>query len=179
MKSSSFLVNTLFVIVICGIASAQSGGNYTIRDSTVEGSAHVSSGGTFVSEIRLGQGLAGQSISGQNFAVGGGFYPAPPPLPPLTLPAPPGNLVAAAVSTTQISLTWTDNANNEDGFVIERCVKKNCRSVAEVGQVAANVTTFLESGLMANMQYTYRVRAFNAVGSSANSNLAIGRTLRR
>ena len=34
---------------------------------------------------------------------------------------PPTALVATAVSASQIDLTWSDNAANETGFVIERC----------------------------------------------------------
>ncbi len=36
-------------------------------------------------------------------------------------PAAPSNLTATAASSTQINLTWTDNASSEDGFKIERC----------------------------------------------------------
>src|SRR6266508_2933382 len=36
-------------------------------------------------------------------------------------PAAPSNLAATAVSSSQINLSWTDNATNEDGFQIERC----------------------------------------------------------
>ena len=39
-----------------------------------------------------------------------------------TLPPPtaPGNLAAAAVSSSRIDLTWTDNSSNEQGFKVER-----------------------------------------------------------
>ena len=40
--------------------------------------------------------------------------------PPLTIPIAPSGLVAAALSATQVRLTWTDNSYNEDGFKIER-----------------------------------------------------------
>src|SRR5688572_21538546 len=122
MKPKRCFCNALLICMIGGIAAAQTGGNYAIKDATVEGSAHVSSGGPFVSEVRLGQGLAGQSISGGNFALSGGFYPAPPTLPPpVTPPAAPISLSAAAASPMQINLSWTDNSGNEDGFAIERC----------------------------------------------------------
>ena len=35
-------------------------------------------------------------------------------------PAAPSNLAATAVSSSQINLTWTDNATNEGGFKLER-----------------------------------------------------------
>jgi hypothetical protein len=43
-------------------------------------------------------------------------------------PAAPTNLVATAVSSSQINLTWTDNSNNETGFKIERCIGSGCTS---------------------------------------------------
>ena len=42
------------------------------------------------------------------------------PLAAHAAPKAPTNLVTTAVSTNQINLSWTDNANNETGFKIER-----------------------------------------------------------
>jgi predicted phage tail protein len=95
-----------------------------------------------------------------------------------TVPAAPSNLTATTVSTSQINLSWTDNANNEDGFKIERCQGSSCTNFAQIAQVGANVTTFNNTGLARNTRYRYRVRAFNAVGNSAYSNIATARTLR-
>ena len=36
-------------------------------------------------------------------------------------PAAPTDLVATALSPTQINLAWTDNSDNENGFNILRC----------------------------------------------------------
>src|SRR5687767_5295451 len=43
--------------------------------------------------------------------------PAPTPIPP---PAAPSGLTAAAVSPTQITLSWSDNSVNETSFKVER-----------------------------------------------------------
>jgi len=40
-------------------------------------------------------------------------------------PAAPSGLSATAVAKTQINLSWTDNANNETGFKIERSKRVN------------------------------------------------------
>ncbi|MDQ2856318.1 MAG: fibronectin type III domain-containing protein [Acidobacteriota bacterium] len=95
-----------------------------------------------------------------------------------TAPAAPSNLVATAVSTTQINLSWSDISNNETGFKIERCQGSGCTNFVEIAQTGANATTFSNTGLTRNTRYRYRVRAFNAVGNSAYSNIAAARTLR-
>jgi len=96
-----------------------------------------------------------------------------------TVPAAPSNLVATAVSTSQINLSWTDNANNEQGFKIERCQGNSCTNFVQIAQVAvANTTSYSDTGLASNTRYRYRVRAYNSVGNSAYSNIATARTLR-
>src|SRR6266513_4676206 len=92
-----------------------------------------------------------------------------PPPPPPAAPAAPINLAATVKSATQIDVAWTDESDNEDGFKVESCSGANCTNFAEVGSVAANTTTFSNTGLTAKTEYTYRVKAFNTVGSSAAS----------
>ena len=86
------------------------------------------------------------------------------------IPAAPSNLAANTVSTSRIDLTWKDNANNETGFKIER--KTGTGSFAEIATVKANVTSYSNTGLTNNREYTYRVRAYNTAGNSAYSNEA-------
>jgi hypothetical protein len=102
--------------------------------------------------------------------------PSPTPVPP---PNAPTNLTGNAASTTQIFLSWTDNSNNEDGFSIERCTGNSCTNFAQVGSVGANSTGFPNSGLTKNTWYRYRVRAFNAFGNSAYSNIVQVKTPNR
>jgi predicted phage tail protein len=106
--------------------------------------------------------------------IGSFKYPGcggPPPTPTPT-PAAPTNLTATAVSSSQINLAWTDNANNETGFKIERCQGPGCSNFAQINTVAADVTTFNDTGLSASTSYSYRVRATNLGGDSAYSNTA-------
>jgi hypothetical protein len=99
--------------------------------------------------------------------------------PTTTVPGTPLNLTAQAVSTSQINLSWNDNSNNEDGFIIERANGSNWTQVGSVGPSYGPYTvTFSNTGLQANKTYTYRVRAFNVIGNSAYSNTASAKTLR-
>jgi len=91
--------------------------------------------------------------------------PAPPPA-----PLAPSNLVATPISASQINLSWSDNSSNETGFEIERCEGSGCTTFNPIGQVGAGATGFSNTGLSGGTTYTYRVRAFNAGGSSDYSN---------
>lgn len=103
---------------------------------------------------------------------------------PQIQPQPPGSpsaLAAVAVGSAQINLTWLDNASNEDGFRIERCAGPGCSAFAEIGTAGVNAASYQDAGLNAGTTYTYRVRAYNAVGmspySSAQSATTQGTTL--
>jgi Tol biopolymer transport system component len=94
-------------------------------------------------------------------------------------PATPANFRVQSVGADSIQLAWTDASNNEDGFAIERCVNKNCTNFVEVARVGANVTAYLDSNLLSNTQYSYRMRSFNGVGLSAYTPVVSAKTLRR
>ena len=94
----------------------------------------------------------------------------------MTPPAAPNNLTASAVSVSQIDLAWADNADNEDGFKIERCTGTGCTDFVQITSVNSNVTTHSDTGLTAGTTYCYRVRAFNAGGDSDYSNGACATT---
>ena len=55
-------------------------------------------------------------------------------------PAAPNGLTAVAVAKNRINLAWVDNANNEDGFAIERSL--NGTSWSQISTVGANTTDY-------------------------------------
>lgn len=86
-------------------------------------------------------------------------------------PAAPSGLTATAASSSAINLAWTDNANNETGFVLERAPTNAFASITTI-PLGANVTGYADTGLAASTTYYYRIRSTNPQGDSANSNTA-------
>jgi subtilisin family serine protease len=87
---------------------------------------------------------------------------------PGSLPDAPSGLGVGALSTSEIALSWADNADDESGFKIER--KTNLAgSYSHIVTVSANVDSYDDTGLSEGTTYYYRVLAFNAAGDSAPS----------
>lgn len=89
-------------------------------------------------------------------------------------PAAPSGLQVAVTGTTQVALTWTDNATSEDGFRIERSL--NGTNFTVIATVGPDVTQFVvtdASGFRANLYpYWFRVAAFTGDTLSPYSNPA-------
>ena len=86
------------------------------------------------------------------------------------IPADPTNAFVT-LATGGIAVSWTDNANNEAGFVVER--SWGTQDFGVIATVAANVTSFTDTAYWIS-GFTYRVRAYNDRGFSA---YAISRTI--
>lgn len=93
-----------------------------------------------------------------------------------SLPAAPSLLSASVLTTTSIQLSWTDNADSETGFLIER-QQSGSSTWTTVTTAAADATSFTDTGLQASTSYAYRVSAVNAAGTSAASNTATASTI--
>ncbi len=78
-----------------------------------------------------------------------------------TAPNPPTNLLANAVSSSRIDLSWSDNSSNESSFRLERSNNGSSDWVA-IAILEANVTSFSDSSLPASSTRFYRVRSSNA-----------------
>jgi len=91
-------------------------------------------------------------------------------------PAAPSNLQGTAArqgSKARITLTWTDNADNETGFEIQRATSLNfAQGLLTVG-VGPNVETFNTGNVSRNTTYYFRVRAVNGSGASGWTNILI------
>lgn len=92
-----------------------------------------------------------------------------------TPPNAPSSLSASAVSFSSIKLTWSDNANNETGFKLERSL--DGQVFTQFATLGTNATSFTDTGLSAGKTYFYRIRAYNGAGDSVYSNTAQATTL--
>ena len=89
----------------------------------------------------------------------------------LAPPNPPTACNAVAQTASKINIYWVDNATNETGFKIERCLGASCTNFVQVAQVGVNATTYSNIGLVANTAYRYRVRSYQTtLGNSTYSN---------
>jgi hypothetical protein len=94
--------------------------------------------------------------------------PPPPPPPPGTVPNAPSNLTAAQMSKSAITLQWSDNSTDETSFVLERSIDGVTYKVRKT--LEANDTGHVDT-VQGAVLYYYRVRAVNAAGTSAYSNV--------
>jgi large repetitive protein len=84
------------------------------------------------------------------------------------LPGVPANLLATGVSTSKITVTWDDVAD-ENFYEVYRSSNNNSNYVL-FATVPANTTSISDSGLFANFINYYKVRAVNNGGTTVFSN---------
>jgi FtsP/CotA-like multicopper oxidase with cupredoxin domain len=86
-------------------------------------------------------------------------------------PAAPTNLTAALEAGPRISLTWTDNATDETGFVVARATDGGTFVPIATPPERNNtgVVTYVDTGVAPGHSYQYRVTAVNGGGSSAET----------
>ena len=94
----------------------------------------------------------------------------------MTVPAAPSGLVASVISSSQINLSWQNNAANAQGVLIEREIGTS-GAWTQIASVAAGTTSYQNTSLAASTAYSYRVRAYNNGGDSAYSLSAAATTL--
>jgi predicted esterase len=82
-----------------------------------------------------------------------------------TTPATPDNISASAVSYDKISITWSDESNNEKGFQVYRSFTSG-GAYKIVFTTDSNVTSYVDSGLTPSTKYFYKINAVNNYGAS-------------
>ena len=95
---------------------------------------------------------------------GSRFYPPSypnvllPPPPPMTPPGGPRGLRATTLNRNTIRLDWTDNSDNETGFMID--------GTGGFFTVRANTSTANAGGLFPETTYCFRVGSYNDYGEA-------------
>lgn len=90
---------------------------------------------------------------------------------PPVAPVAPSELTATAIDSGTIDLEWTDNATNEDGFLVYRAGVAG-GPYTKIATVRPGATAYRDGGLPANTEFFYVVSAYNAGGESSYSNEA-------
>ena len=78
--------------------------------------------------------------------------------------------------TIEVSLSWIDNSDNEDSFVVERCKesgkgKNKVCNFSDLATMPANSTKYSES--ITSGAYKYRVRARNSFGENISNEVNV------
>ena len=90
-------------------------------------------------------------------------------------PAAPSGMTVSGATGSSLALEWTDNSADESSFTIERSTDGT--TFEFLATLAADVTTYTDTGLTGTTSYWYRVFASSPSGSSAPSASAVGTTL--
>src|SRR2546426_932858 len=147
------------------ILVANTGSTATTYSDT--GLAHTTTYTYRVSAINsVGTGSASNSASATTLAVA---------------PSSPTGLAATAVSSSQISLSWSVPADNGGspltGYKVERSTDGGTTWTILVANTGSAATAYSDTGLTHTTTYTYRVSAINSVGTSSTSSTAPATTL--
>jgi parallel beta-helix repeat protein len=91
--------------------------------------------------------------------------PDPTPIPNPTVPEAPSSLTSSGVTSSSVTLSWSDNSTSESGFIIER--SGDGQVFLPLTDVGANTKTYTDNSVLEDSSYWYRVAAVNSVGISA------------
>lgn len=84
-------------------------------------------------------------------------------------PAAPTSLTATVVSSSQVNLSWTDNATDETGFRVYRSTDNATWSL--IATLPVNSIVFSDTSVAAGTVYYFKVLAYNSNGTSADSSI--------
>ena len=95
-------------------------------------------------------------------------------------PSAPSDLKAVTVQPRSVTLSWLDNSDDEDGFILQRDTDSVFSNPVEFTVAASGGTgstvTYTDDSVNHATQYYYRVKAFNKAGDSGWSNICAVKT---
>ena len=86
-------------------------------------------------------------------------------------PLAPTVLTGTGQADGGIRLTWTDNSDNEESFVLERRVGPTFGAFAVLTTLNPDATSYTDNDIVAISAYEYRLKAANSVGESGYTNI--------
>ena len=89
-----------------------------------------------------------------------------------TQPAAPSGLTINSITSSKVTLGWTDNSSGETGFTVERS-SDGGSTWSVVGTVSANSVSFSDNAVSEGLSYSYYVFASNAGGNSTNTGTVV------
>jgi PKD repeat protein len=126
----------------------------------------------YSSVTHLGPSLRADDQLGARWLYPNGNQSGGTPTPtPVTAPSAPTSVRATLLTTTSVSLQWTDNANNESGFYVYLAFSGGAYSRVS-GTIAANATSANVTGLSPG-SYSLAVAAYNSAGETRSSAVTI------
>ncbi|MCZ7603917.1 MAG: T9SS type A sorting domain-containing protein [Melioribacteraceae bacterium] len=96
------------------------------------------------------------------------------------LPFPSDLVASSSQSDVAVDLSWVDNSNGENGFIIYRAVGfdvSNDQLFSAIDTVGANQTIYTDSEVMENTPYTYKITALTDDVESDESNISSASTI--
>lgn len=84
-------------------------------------------------------------------------------------------VLLSPLQAQQLILSWQDNSDNETGFIIQRT--EDQQTWTEVGRVGVDIETYVDTAILYNVDYWYRVCAYNGAGHSGWTNIVNGKDL--
>jgi len=142
--------------------------------SDVQGSAPAGEGNTSVDPQFINPAIHDYRLASTSPARGTGFGGSDMGaiFPVGGIPATPGMLAAHPSAPGSVRLSWQEDSDNEEAFLVERSLDGSTWTSA--GTAAANSLGFIDNGLSASL-YFYRVATTNSAGKSRYSNVASAR----
>jgi hypothetical protein len=124
---------------------------------------HIEIKDTILNGVDIKPTLSGKTVTGGRINALNAFAGSRPQA--------PSGLDATPESGSRINLSWTDNSSNESRFEIERKAGSG-GTYSRTANVAADETSYSDTGLNEKTTYYYRVYALNSAGNSGYSNVA-------
>lgn len=84
----------------------------------------------------------------------------------------PTGLTGTLTEATEATLNWTDNSEDELGFLLER-MGGGVNTFEQIAVIDADITEYVDNTIDAVTEYSYRLRSYSDADSSAYSNIAV------